>query len=278
MSEPTTAGTVAYDASTALILAGQARAALTSAQDLIIDSPAMYELAGEELKNIKTLQKQVEEKRTSITGPLNAALTAINGLFRGPKEFLEQAESACKRPMVAYSQEQERIQAEARRKAEEEAAAERRRLAAEQAEQERRARAAQEAVAKAQREAAAAAAAGDRAAQAAAEEQARKQAEAAANAQAEAQAAAQTAEVISMPIAAPALSKVSGVSGRTNYTAQVDDLMTLVRAVAEGKAPIQCLCADEKFLGAQARAFKKAGPLFPGVTAVAERSLSARAA
>jgi len=276
MSEPK--GTVAYDASTAVVLAGQAQAALTSAKDLIIDSPAMYELAGEELKNIKTLQKTVEEKRTAITGPLNQALKAVNDLFRAPKEYLEQAEQACKRPMVAYTQEQERIAAEARRVAEEQAAAERRRLAAEQAEQERLAREAAAAATRALEEAAAAAAAGDREAQAKAEEEARAQAQAAENAQAEAQAAATTAEVISMPIAAPAVSKVSGVSGRVNYTAQVDDLMTLVKAVAEGKAPVQCLCADEKFLGAQARAFKKAGPLFPGVTAVAERSLSARAA
>jgi ribonuclease-3 len=97
-------------------------------------------------------------------------------------------------------------------------------------------------------------------------------------AQAEANAAAQTAEVITIPVAAPAPAKVSGISGRVNYTAQVDDLMTLIKAVAEGKAPIQCVIADEKFLGAQARAFKKSGPLYPGVTAVAERSLSARSA
>jgi hypothetical protein len=276
MSDPK--GVVQYDASTALLLAGQAQAALTSAQDLIIDSPAMFELAGEELRQIKALQKTVEEKRVAITGPLNAALKAVNDLFRPPKEYLEQAEQACKRPMVAFTQEQERIAAEARRKAEEAAAAERRRLAAEQAEQERIAREAAAAAERAQKEAAAAAAAGDAEAAARAQAEARQQAEAAQAAAAEAQATAQTAEVISMPIAATAVSKVSGVSGRVNYAAQVDDFMALVRAVAEGKAPAECLCANEKFLGAQARAFKKAGPLFPGVTAVAERSLSARAA
>jgi hypothetical protein len=71
---------------------------------------------------------------------------------------------------------------------------------------------------------------------------------------------------------------VSGISGRVNYTASVTDLMELVKSVAAGTAPIQCLMADEKFLGAQARAFKTAGPLFPGVVCQAERTLSARAA
>lgn len=270
--------TVTYDTSSAAGLTAQASAALASATDLVIDSPTMYELASDELRQIKALQKQVEDKRTSITGPMNQALRAANDLFRAPATFLEKAEAACKRSMITYTTEQERIAAEARRVAQEQEAAERRRLAAEQAEFERIARLAQEATAQAQREAVKAAAAGDREAQARAEEQARQQAEAAANAQAEALAAAHTAEVITMAPTVAAPAKVAGISGRVNYTAQVDNLMILVRAVAEGKAPVQCLCADEKFLGAQARAFKKAGPLYPGVTAVAERGIAARAA
>lgn len=275
---PEATGRVEYDATTAIVLSGQAQAALASARDLIIDSPSMYELAAEELKQIKTLQKTVEEKRTAITGPLNAALKAVNDLFRAPKEYLEQAEQACKRPMVTYVQEQERIAAEARRKAEEAARQERERLAAIQRQQEAEARAAVEAAQRAQREAAEAAARGDAEAAARAQEEARQQAQQAEAAAAEANAAAQTAEVITMPVAAPAPAKVAGVAGRVNYAAQVDDFMALVRAVAEGKAPAECLVANDKFLGAQARAFKKAGPLYPGVTAVAERSLSARAA
>ena len=159
MSE--TQGRVEYDASTAVVLAGQAQAALTSATDLVIDSPTMYELASDELRQIKTLQKVVEEKRTAITGPLNAALKAVNDLFRAPKEYLDQAEAACKRAMISYTTEVERRAAESRRIAEEEARKERDRLAAEQREQERVARAAAEASARAQREANEAAARGD---------------------------------------------------------------------------------------------------------------------
>lgn len=278
MSEVTPRGHVEYDASAALVLSNQARAALDSATDLVIDSPTMYELASDELRQIKALQKQVEDKRTAITGPLNAALRAVNDLFRAPKDFLDRAEAACKRSMVTYQTEQERIAAEARRRAEEEARKERERLDAERREQERIAREAQEAALRAEREAAEAAAAGDRAAAQAAQEQARQQAEAAAAAQAEAAAAAQTAEVISMPPTVAPPAKVAGIAGRVTYSAQVDDLMTLVKAVAEGKAPLEAICANDKFLGAQARAFKKAGPLYPGVTAVAERGIAARAA
>lgn len=276
MSE--THGRVEYDASTAVVLAEHAQAALASATDLVIDSETMYELASDELKNIKALQKTVEEKRTSITGPLNAALKAVNDLFRAPKEFLDKAEAVCKRSMITYATEQERIAAEARRVAEEAARKERERLAAEQREQERQAHEAAEASARAAREAREAAARGDAEAAAAAAAESRRQSEAAQAAQAEAQATAQTAEVVTVTPTVASPAKVVGISGRMNYAAQVDNLMALVKAVADGTAPLECICANDKFLGAQARAFKRAGPLYPGVTAVAERSLAARAA
>jgi len=62
MSEATPRGHVEYDASPAIVLSNQARAALESATDLVIDSPTMYELASDELRQIKALQKTVEEK------------------------------------------------------------------------------------------------------------------------------------------------------------------------------------------------------------------------
>lgn len=273
-----TQGQVAYDASVAIVLAGEAQSALANAKEFVIDSPSMLEIAGEDLRKIKGLQKSVEEKRTGITGPLNQAVKAINALFKAPADYLDQAERTIKGAMITYTSEQERIATEQRRVAEAAAAAERARLAAEQAEQERQARAAAEAAEAATRAAAEAAAAGNKEAQAAAEEEARRQTAAAEAAAAEAHSTANTAEVISMPIAAAAPQKVSGVSGRVTYGAEVADLLTLVKAVAEGKAPLECIEANTKFLGAQARAFKKAGPLYPGVVAVAERGLSARAA
>jgi hypothetical protein len=259
-----TTDTVTYDASSAIVLANQAQQQLANASDFVIDSHMMFELASDDLKKVKALQKEVEEKRTGITGPLNTAVKAVNDLFRSPKEYLDKAEATLKRAMVTWTSEQERLAAIARAEAEAAARAERERLAAE-------ARAQAEAAAKAQAEAQAAAEAGD-------QEAAAKAMAAAQEAQEQAAMAEMTANVVTVVPTVEAPAKVSGISGRTTYTAQIDNLLELVKAVAEGKAPIEAIQADAKFLNAQARAFKKQGQLYPGVTAVAERSIAARAA
>lgn len=69
----------------------------------------------------------------------------------------------------------------------------------------------------------------------------------------------------------PATPKVSGVVFRTYYHHRVTNLKELVLAVSRGIAPIQCLKADDVFLGAQATSFKKEGILFPGVESYSER-------
>jgi len=51
--------------------------------------------------------------------------------------------------------------------------------------------------------------------------------------------------------------KVSGVSQSWKYTAEVPDLMALVKSVAEGKTPINAIQADTKFLNNQAKALKE---------------------
>jgi hypothetical protein len=272
-----TKGQILYDATDAVVLEAEARTALAGA-DIVVDSEIMQAIAADDLKAIKALQQRVEEKRTAITRPLNQAIKAINDLFRAPKEYLDQAERTLKAAILDFTAEQEKIAAQARRQADEAARLERELLAEQQREQQRLARQSQESAQRAQLQAQAAAANGDAEAAALAREQARHHAAAAETAQAEADAAAQTAEVITMQVAVPAPAKLSGISGRTTYCAQVTDLMTLVQAVANGSAPLQCVCADEKFLAAQARAFRQAGPLYPGVTALAQRSLAARAA
>lgn len=255
-----TTDTVTYDASAAIVLATEAQKQLTNAKDYVIDSQTMFELAGDDLMQVKALQKEVEAKRTAITGPINQAVKAINDLFRAPKEYLDQAEATLKRAMVTYSNEQERLAAEARRKAEEEARIERERLA------------------KIEREQAQAAAKAHAEAQAADKEAAAKAMQAAQAAQEQAAMAAMTANVVTVTPTVEAPAKVSGISNRSTFSAEVTDLMALVKAVAEGKAPIECIAAETKFLGAQARAFKKAGQLYPGVLAKEERSIAARAA
>lgn len=262
--ETKTADTIAYDASSAIVLTTKAQSAMANASDFVIDSHTMFELASDDLKQIKALQKEVEEKRTGITGPLNQAVKAVNDLFRSPKEFLDKAEASLKRAMVTWSNEQERLAAIARAEAEAVARAERERLAELERKQ-------IEAARKAQEEAQAAAVAGDREAA----DRAMAEAELA---QQQAAVTAMTAQVVTMAPTIEAPAKVTGISGRMTYSAEVTNLMELIKAVASGLAPIEALQADTKFLGAQARAFKRAGQLYPGVMAVAERSIAARAA
>ena len=70
-----------------------------------------------------------------------------------------------------------------------------------------------------------------------------------------------TANVVTVVPEVEQASKGAGIRGRTTYAAHVEDLRALVKAVAEGKAPIEAIQADTKFLNAQARAFKKQGQL-----------------
>ena len=78
-----TTDTVTYDASSAIVLATQAQQQLANAADFVIDSHMMFELASDDLKKVKALQKEVEGQRTGIVGPLNQAVKAVNdaGLF-----------------------------------------------------------------------------------------------------------------------------------------------------------------------------------------------------
>lgn len=101
---------------------------LETARSFVIDSPLMYEMAGDELKTIKAKAKELEERRKAITTPMDKAKREVMDLFRKPLEILEQAEAAIKRTMLDYSNEQKRIAMEAQKKADEAAALERQRM------------------------------------------------------------------------------------------------------------------------------------------------------
>lgn len=62
---------------------------------------------------------------------------------------------------------------------------------------------------------------------------------------------------------------------RTTWSAEVTDLMALVKAVAEGRASIKCLQADLPYLNGLARLEREALKI-DGVQAVASTSLTAR--
>lgn len=121
-----------------------------------VTTPQQFTDGGEQLKKVKGAQKRLEELRTAITRPLNAALKAANDLFRQPTEQLANAERAIKGELTRFSDEQERIRREEQRKADEAAQRERDRLAAIARETERKAQEKAAADRKAAEEAAAA--------------------------------------------------------------------------------------------------------------------------
>jgi hypothetical protein len=243
-------------------LTARAQSALAFIESFAVDSNETYELAADELKAIKARAKSLEDQRTGITGPINAALRGINALFKSPCDLLERAEGILKTKMLAWQREQERVAAEVRRQAEEAAAAERRRLEQEAAARQR------EADAQA-RAAAEAAAAGD--AQAASIATANAQ-----RAAAEAQSAATTAQVVVaavVPIAAP---KAKGISTSTKVDFEIVSLRDLVQHVAAHPELLQLLRVDDVRLRAYVRGLGTACAL-PGVNVFETSVMAARA-
>lgn len=246
-----------------MALTGRAQQALAFIEGFQIATAEDYALAADELKAIKARSKDLEGQRTGITGPINEALRAINNLFRGPSDLLTKAEETIKRKMLAWQAEQERIAAEARRKAEAEAEAQRKKLEEEAAAAQA---AAQVQIAAAQ----AAAAAGD----VQAEEFARAAAE---RAQAEANAAAteaHTTVAATVIVAAPA---VKGIATVTRVDFEVTSLLALVQHVAANPELINLVRADDVKLRAYVKGLGLTCKL-PGVKVFPATGLSARAA
>lgn len=67
-----------------------------------IRSDEDQEFAADILRDVKDKHRQVEEKRTAITKPLNRALREVNDLFRPLKTALEEAEKLLKGKIAAY--------------------------------------------------------------------------------------------------------------------------------------------------------------------------------
>lgn len=284
-----------------------ADSALRMAKSFVITSEDDYQLAGEELQSIKGRIKKMEAARTSITGPMNKALQAINDLFRGPMATLTAAETGLKGSMLSYYDEQQRKAAEVRRLAEAAAAAERARLAEEArqvelaAAAERKriedAAAAQAAAAKAEQdrlnnEAAAEAAKGNAAAaeearrkSEAARQQAELQAQQAQQAQQDLTEATNTASaalrmessVVSASVTHINSAKAEGISTKATVEYEVTNLLSLVQHIAANPALINLVAADSVKLRAYVRGLGLNTNL-PGVRVYQKRSMSAKAA
>lgn len=200
-----------------------------------ISTPEEYQNSATVLKKIKAGQKRLEELRTAITGPLNAALKAVNDLFRQPADKLAAAERSIKAEIGRYADEQERIRREEQRKADEAARKQQEKLQAQ-------------------------------AQKAADSGKVEKAAE-----------LEQRAATVVAPVIQREPPKVTGISSREVWKAEVADLAALVKAVAEGKAPLALVQANDKVIGAQARSLKQ-DFVVPGVKVWSERQIAAGAA
>lgn len=246
------------------LLIGGAQRMLSFIDSYAIESNDDFSLAADELKTIKSKQKTLEDQRTSITGPLNAATKAVNDLFRGPAELLTRAEGALKAKMLTWQRKVEAEAAEARRVAEEAARAQRE---AAEAEARKLAEVAQAQAAEAAK------------AQEAGNAQAAAIAEAAAQrARDEASAAASAAQMaIAAPVAQIAAPKAKGISTSSRLDFEVVSLIELVQHVAKHPELVGLLQVDSVRLRAYVKGVGEACAL-PGVRVTSQTSMSARAA
>jgi hypothetical protein len=106
-----------------------------------VADPAAFQAGADNLRELKTLQDQLETELEKATRPLNDALKVVRGWFKPIREKLEAAERDQRRALADYKTEQDRLEAEARRKRDAEARAERERLEAEARAREAEARA-----------------------------------------------------------------------------------------------------------------------------------------
>lgn len=212
---------------------------LEMAESYTITNPEMAVNAGEELKEIKALYKDLEKKRTGATQPINQALREINGWFKPAKQWLKDAEGLLKTKLLKYQAEQDRIAQEAQRKIDEEAEQERKRL---------------------EKAAALAAQAGmdERA------EELREEVE------------VQQEELQQAPVIKSAAPKIEGIVTKTTWKAEVTDKLLFVKHVASTRPDLIALIQiNQSALNGQARSLKGSLDL-PGIRVYEEKNIAAR--
>jgi type IV secretory pathway VirB10-like protein len=230
-----------------------------------VTTAAQYEAGAADLARVKGMQKKLEETRTSITGPMNAALKKVNDFFRAPAEKLAGIERLIKGKLGAYHEEQECIRREEQRKADERAAAERRKAEAAAAEARRKAEAE---AAELRRKAEEAAAAGRAAEAAKLQQRAETKVE---KAEEKARGFEQQAATVVAPVIHREPPKIAGLQMRDQWKFEITDPTKINAAF---------LMPDEKKIGAQVRALKgdAAAILGPGVRVWCEKVPASSAA
>jgi len=94
---------------------------IKEAQSLVVKTPDDYEIAGTIRMRLKGKIKDLDEKRKSITQPLDLAKKNIMALFNPIIDRLNEGVTVIDRGTLAFEEEQERKAREAQAKAEEEA-------------------------------------------------------------------------------------------------------------------------------------------------------------
>lgn len=276
---------------TAAVLAKD-EGALESAQAFVIDSPAMADLANDELRGVKARIKRIKELKEGFVEPARQILENAAALFNPALNALTLAEAALKLSLSTWTTEQERIAAEERQRqqaaqrlreqeAERAAAAERARAQELARAEERRAAEAEAARVKALAEGNAREAAKQAALAASATEKAQSVVE---NADAKAMDALVAAQIpVAAPVVAPA--KVSGFSMRDNWKAELlpgvspeQALALIVKAAATNRPDLLSLLTVD--MTAAYRLAKAQHNLMnvPGMKAVNRPVASSRAA
>lgn len=274
--EPVTAAVAPAPAPAAELLeaepspAGEEQRLATAAERMVarakafqVTDAASYEQAGQIIDQLKAQQKQVLGFFAPMAEAAHAAWTLITTKRAGLVDPLAEAERILSERYSAFKRAEDARAERERREAEQAAQeAERQRLQAEADAIAREAQAAQEA-----------------AAQAASADEAQVLEQQAAQLQQEAAAVRVEAQTVEAPVL-PVRSTVAHVKGpavRANWQHEVDDVLALVKAVAAGQAPLECVIPNETYLRARAKADKGTAKI-PGVrfydagTVVASRS------
>ena len=215
----------------------EAQRALTvkeQATELKITDAPSYEKAKELLLTIKDLRKEIESTFRPIIEKAHAAHKEAIGQQRKVETPLVEAENIIKPLISKFLAEEER-----KRKAEEDRL---RKIAEAEAEDRRLAEALQ--------------------------------AEADGNSEEAAAILDEEPAYIPPPIVPRTVSTGGGIAMRENWLCRVENLMALVKAVAEGKAPLAAVNANVVFLGQQARSLRSEMQ-YPGVVVYSEKSIAA---
>lgn len=240
----------------------EAKNLATLARTYQVSTPVQYAAAAEDLRRVKGALSRLDVIKKKITQPMGAAKRAVLDLFRGPEEELTRAEGGIKRVMIAYNDEQLRIQRAEQAKVEAAARAERERNERAAADARRKA---EEDAAQLRRDAEAAAAAGRTAEAAKLAARADQKIE---RAEVKAEGLEMQARTVVAPIIHRETPKVSGLSDRRVWK---------FRVVDPAKVPREFLMVDEVKLGRYVRAMRESAKV-EGVEVYDEGSLASSAA